>query len=101
MLLSAPSNPLPTVANVVPNTATRGGPAFTLTANGSDFLANSSVQWNGSAPTTSFVSSTQVTAQIFADDISVAGTDNITVSNPARGVGTSGSAGQALVLGRL
>lgn len=86
-----PQNPVPSVATVSPNTATRGGSAFTLTVNGSNFLATSSVQWNGNARTTSFVSPTQLTAQISADDISAAGTDDITVLNPAPGGGTSGA----------
>jgi hypothetical protein len=41
---------------------------------------------------TTFVTASQVTAQIGADDISVAGTDTVTVINPAPGGGSSNSA---------
>jgi hypothetical protein len=60
-----------------------------LTVNGSNLISTSTVQWNGKSQTTNFVSSTQLTAQISSDDISVAGTDAVTVSNPAPGGGTS------------
>jgi len=84
-------NPVPAIATINPTTAVRGGPSFTLTVNGSNFLATSIVQWNGNARTTSFVSPTQLTTQISADDISVAGTDNISVLNAAPGGGISGA----------
>ena len=93
---SAPSaplpNPVPTIAAVSPNNATRGGPAFTLTVNGSNFVSGAAVQWNGSSRPTTLVNGSQVTAQIAADDISVAGTDAVTVFNPAPGGGNSNSA---------
>jgi hypothetical protein len=59
--------------------------------NGSNLISTSTVQWNGKSHTTNFVSSTQLTAQISSDDISVAGTDSVTVSNPAPGGGISNS----------
>ena len=34
-------NPVPAIATINPTTAVRGGPSFTLTANGSNFLATS------------------------------------------------------------
>jgi len=83
------NNPAPTITSLSPSSATAGGVAFTLTVNGNGFLTASVVQWNGSARTTTFVSSTQVTAAIPASDIAAAGTANVTVSNPAPGGGTS------------
>src|SRR5207302_7862880 len=47
--------PAPVIASVLPNAATAGGAAFTLTVNGSNFVSGSSAQWNGSARTTTFV----------------------------------------------
>jgi hypothetical protein len=85
------TNPAPTIATINPTSATRGGPSFTLTVNGSNLVSTSTVQWNGKSHATNFVSSTQLTAQISSDDISVAGTDSVTVSNPAPGGGTSNS----------
>ena len=87
-----PSNPVPMIAAISPNTAVRGGAAFTLTVSGSNFVSGVAVQWNGSSRSTTFVNGGQVTAQIGADDISVAGTDAVTVFNPAPGGGSSTSA---------
>jgi hypothetical protein len=73
--------PAPTLATLSPNSATAGGPAFTLTANGSNFVNGSIVRWNGANRTTTFVSSTQLTAAISAADIASAGTAQVTVAN--------------------
>ncbi len=83
------ANPAPTLTSLVPNSATAGGAAFTLTLNGTNFISSSVAQWNGSARTTTFVSATQVTAAITAADIASAGTASVTVMNPTPGGGTS------------
>ena len=62
-----------------------GGPAFTLTVNGSNFVSGSVVRWNGANRTTTFVSATQLTAAIPAADIAAAGTASVTVQNPPPG----------------
>ena len=56
------------VAPLVPNTATAGSAAFTLTVNGSGFVGQSVVFWNSTARTTTFVTSSQLTAAISAAD---------------------------------
>src|SRR5436309_341319 len=67
-----------------------GDAAFTLTVNGTNFISGVSVvQFAGSARTTTFVNSTQLTASIPATDLTTAGTFNITVFNPTPGGGTS------------
>jgi hypothetical protein len=83
------NNPVPTTTSLSPASATAGGPAFTLTVNGTGFVAGSRVRWNGSNRTTTYVSSTQLTATIRVSDISSAGTDLVTVFNPTPGGGTS------------
>jgi len=83
------NDPTPTLTSLSPSTATAGGAAFTLTATGTNFVAASVVQWNGSARTTTFVSSTQLRAAITAADITTAGTAAVTVFTPAPGGGTS------------
>jgi hypothetical protein len=85
----AVNNPAPTLSSISPTTATAGGPAFTLTANGTSFVNGAAVQVNGSNRTTTFVSSTQVTAAIPASDIASAGSLSISVKNPTPGGGTS------------
>jgi hypothetical protein len=49
---------------------------------GSNFLSGASVQWNGSARTTTFVSASQLTATIGSADIAAAGTAQVKVANP-------------------
>jgi hypothetical protein len=66
-----------------------GGPAFTLTVNGTGFVNGSSVVWNGTAKTTTFVSSTQLQAPVTTADIAFGSTAAITVSTPSPGGGTS------------
>ncbi len=84
-------NPTPTIAALSRSSTVVGGPAFTLTVNGSGFVSKSVVRWNGSDRTTAFVSSSQVTAQILASDIAATGTAAVTVFNPAPGGGSSNS----------
>ncbi|HUL93628.1 MAG TPA: S8 family serine peptidase [Burkholderiales bacterium] len=87
-----PPNPLPTLANSSPSSATVGGTAFTLTVDGGNFVNGAEVRWNGIARATNFVSSARLTAAILAADIATAGTANVTVFNPAPGGGTSNAA---------
>lgn len=81
--------PVPTIAYLEPRWARAGGVAFTLTVNGTSFFRGATVQWNGSARATWFVSSTQLQATITAPDIATSGTANVTVVNPAPGGGSS------------
>ncbi len=83
------NNPLPDVSSLTPPSLLVGGADFTLTVNGSSFIADSVVQWNGTDRTTTFVSATELQAAIPAADIAVAGTAQVTVVNPAPGGGTS------------
>jgi PA14 domain len=71
-----------TLARLTPATATAGGPAFSLTADGSNFVSGATLLWNGAARTTSFVGSTRVTASISAADIAAAASIPVTVQNP-------------------
>lgn len=86
---SGGSNPTPTIIMISPNSAVVGGGAFTLTINGTNFVAASMVNFNGTAPATTFVSAAQLTAAIPAAAIASAGTVAVTVTNPAPGGGTS------------
>jgi hypothetical protein len=69
-------------APLVPNIATAGSAAFTLTVNGSGFVGQSVVYWNAMAHSTTFVTSGQLTAPISASDIATAGTVPVYVRNP-------------------
>jgi 6-phosphogluconolactonase len=83
------SNPTPTITTISPNSTAAGGAAFTLTINGTNFVAASMVDFGGAARTTTFVNSTQLTAAIPAASIASTGTLSVTVTNPAPGGGTS------------
>jgi hypothetical protein len=67
-----------------------GGSTFTLTVYGANFVANSVVRWSGADRPTTFMSATQLQAEIPASDISLAGTALVTVFNPPPGGGMSG-----------
>ncbi|MFL6350482.1 MAG: beta strand repeat-containing protein [Bryobacteraceae bacterium] len=72
-------NPAPVVSTISPNTATAGGPAFTLTVNGTGFTGGSTVHWNTSTLSTRFVNATQLTAAVPAALIASAGITPVTV----------------------
>ena len=84
-------NPVPALTSLSPNSATAGTNGLTLTVNGSNFVPTSQVFWNGSGRSTSFVSATQLTATIPANDLTTAGTATVTAANPSPGGGTSNS----------
>src|SRR5262249_45136981 len=86
------NHPAPWPSNISPSTALVLGPSFTLTVNGSGFVSSSVVQVNGSARPTTFVSATQLTAQVSNNDILTLGQRSITVFNPSPGGGTSNTA---------
>jgi Tol biopolymer transport system component len=81
--------PLPTVSSIAPINAQAGAAPLDLTVNGSNFFDVSTVQWNGNARPTTFVSSTQLTAKITIADLASAGTQNVSTFNPAPEGGTS------------
>jgi hypothetical protein len=65
---------------------TAGAPAFTLTVSGSSFVSGAKVRWNGADRTTTFVSATQLRANILAADIATPGAVPVTVLNPDGGL---------------
>jgi hypothetical protein len=92
-----PAANAPTIALLTPSSALTGGNAFTITVKGTNFDPAAIVEWNGSARTTTFISSTQLQANISAADIASAGTAIITVANPIANGGTS--AGSTFFIG--
>jgi hypothetical protein len=87
---AAQNNPVPLINQpLVPDAVAPGGPAFTLTVNGTGFASGSVVNWNGSPHTTTFVSGSHLTAAITAGDIATADTASVTVVNPTPAGGTS------------
>jgi hypothetical protein len=90
VLLLGQSNPRPLLyPSLVPVSTAPGRRPFTLTVNGTGFVAGAVVGWNGSPRTTKFISSSQLEARISAADVAKAGTASITALNPAPGGGIS------------
>ena len=58
-----------------------GSTTFTLTVDGSGFASDAVVNWNGTPLTTTFVTSSQLTASVPAADLVTAGTEQVTVTN--------------------
>jgi outer membrane protein assembly factor BamB len=88
------------VDSVSPPSVAAGGPAFKLTVLGRGFSGSSTVQWNGTSRSTTFVSATELVAQINTADIAATGNASITVTGPdsigaSSGSGTSGSGSTA------
>jgi len=84
------ANPVPLIDEpLVPTSNVPGGPGFTLTVNGAGFVGGSVVEWNGTALSTHFTSSTQLTATVPVSDVFDPGTASIAVENPLPGGGTS------------
>lgn len=75
----------PAISKLFPNATVEGGPGFTLTLIGDGYGPASQVRWNGDPRQTQFVSSTELTAQISAADISSVGTAAVAILNPAPG----------------
>ena len=76
----SPEPAAPAITNLAPDSAPARGPDFTLTVNGTNFLAGGTVNWNGTALATTFVSATQLTATVSASLISTAVSAKITVT---------------------
>lgn len=86
------NNPVPTVTTISPTSGTAGGPAFTLTVNGTNFVSTSKVTFgaNGGLVPTS-VTPTQILVTIPASAIAAVSTPIVFVTNPSPGGGPSNS----------
>jgi hypothetical protein len=83
-------NPSPTLTSISPTSTAAGSATTTLTLIGTSFITSSTVNWNGSALTTTYGSSTSLTATVPTANLITAGTSSVTVVNPTPGGGTSG-----------
>jgi trimeric autotransporter adhesin len=75
-------NPLPTLISLSPPSAYQNSAAFTLTVNGTGFVSGAVVNWEYTPLTTTYVSATQLTAQVPASYLTGTGSDYISVTNP-------------------
>jgi IPT/TIG domain-containing protein len=89
---------MPTIAALIPNSTPAGMSlgANGLMVTGTNFNTNATINWNGTALTTTHVSATQLTATVPDPDVATAGTVAVTVTNPGTaGTGAYGSGGTA------
>jgi hypothetical protein len=86
---SAASNPVPTISSLSPWVLFAGSAAQTMTIKGTNFLASSTVTYNGIAHAMTFVSATSLTIRLTAADLAKSGAYPVVVTNPAPGGGSS------------
>ncbi|WP_169747156.1 IPT/TIG domain-containing protein [Edaphobacter aggregans] len=79
----------PVIASISPATAVLNSPATTITVTGTGFTPNSTVQRNGTNLTTSYMSSTQLQANLPTANLTAVGSFSIAVVNPASEGGAS------------
>ena len=81
-------NPVPKISSLSPSSATAGADAQTLTINGTNFVAISTVTYNGVAHPATFLSASQLTITLSSSDQATAGTYPVVVTNPSPVGGT-------------
>lgn len=88
----ASTNPVPSISSLSPASLTVGSAAQTLTINGANFLATSTVTYSGTAHTATYISARQLTIPLTASDLYTLGSYQVVVANPAPGGGPSSPA---------
>ena len=79
----------PSLASLLPSSATACDPGFTLSVIGSDFANGAVVRWDGSDRPTTFVNSLKLDAQIASADLTAGRIAQITVLNPDGGISSA------------
>lgn len=87
---ATPGNPAPFLnLPLVPTAVSPGSADFTLNVSGTGFVSGATIDFNSAPLATTFVDSEHLSAVVPATDVANAGTDAITVVNPAPGGGPS------------
>jgi hypothetical protein len=81
---------VPNITALVPNNANAGATNVVLTVNGASFNRTATINWKGTALTTTYVTGSQLMATIPDADLATSGTAAVTVTNPATGGGIYG-----------
>ena len=90
--MPAAAGNMPNIVSLVPSSTTAGmsmGPNG-LMVTGANFNGNATINWNGTALTTTFVSATQMTATVPDADVAAKGMAAVTVKNPGTPSGMYG-----------
>ena len=84
------ANPVPVInLPLVPAAVLPGTAGITLTVTGTGFVPGAVIDWNGSPRTTTYVSSSQLSAALTTADLAVPSTGWVSVVNPGPGGGQS------------
>jgi len=83
------SNPLPVVTSLNPTWVRHGSPSFLLTLNGSNFVYNAEVRWNGAPLVVVQNTGAMLIAVVPASLVEAVGTASVTAFNPTPGGGSS------------
>ena len=94
--IAAPVSSTPILNSLKPAVVIVGSTGTVLTVNGTGFTSSSTVLWNGTSRTTTYVSPTQLTATVMTSDISTSGVASITVSTPGTSGGVSAPLNMAI-----
>jgi len=86
------TNPVPTISQFAPTVLTVGAATPILSVTGTGYVPTTTINVNGSARPTTFVSSTQVSVTLNSSDVAAAGNLSLTAVNAAPGGGTSSAA---------
>jgi hypothetical protein len=78
-VISSTQTVAPLLSSLGPSSVREAEPTFELRVTGGNFQSGAEVRWNGSPRTTTFVSSTQLTARISTSDVLSPGTAQVTV----------------------
>lgn len=84
------NNPIPSITSLSPTEQAAGSASQSLTVNGSGFLSNSTVTYNGVAHTATFSNASTLQIALASNDLATAGSFPVVVSNPTPGGGNSG-----------
>lgn len=96
------NNPVPSISSVSPNPALALASSYELTVSGTGFVTGSVIRIDGASQTTTFISATQLQANVSGGLLDV-GVHSVTVFNPTPGGGTSNSVNLTVIsiLGEL
>jgi hypothetical protein len=81
------SNPAPSLLSLNPSSVDAGSSGLILTLHGANFIPSSTIYWNGVGVSTTYLSGTQLEAQIPPSALLSSGFAAVTVLNPAPGGG--------------
>ena len=89
-------NPVPAITVFVPSSFATGALSTSISVTGTGFVPSTAIQINGTARSTSYVSSSQVNVILTTADLATAGSVSLRAANPAPGGGTSAAASLAV-----